>query len=100
MKARETETMKTNTKMKTVIVRFDSQLGRQWVVVDRGTENGDCVEFSTKARATTFKQMVNLLPGETIQAKLDSFANGLIQSYTDLGFQHMAAVFMVDTRHF
>lgn len=92
--------MKTKTTMKTAIIRFDSELGKQWAVVDRGTENGDCVEFSTKKRATTFKQMVNLLPGDTIQEKQDSFANGLIQSYTELGVEPASAVFLVDDLHF
>lgn len=86
--------------MKTIIERFTTEHGKAWGVVDLGTENGDCVEFSTKARATTFRQMVGILPGETIEAKYHSFAEGIIQSYTDMGFQHITAMFMADKRHF
>lgn len=85
--------------MRTSIERFESSLGKAWAVVDRGTEELEYVEFSTKKRAVVFKQMVSKLPGDTIQAKFDAFVDGLVASYVGMGLEPFAAFHTVGEYH-
>ena len=78
--------------MKTYIERIESELGKGWAVVDLGTEDREYVEFSTKARAKQFRQLMGVLVGETIQERYDDYINGLIRIYEQMGLDGFAAV--------